>query len=226
MIYLFTFILAFCSMTYELLLGQSLSAFLGNTVLRYSVTIGLYMFSMGMGSLMAEGKLVKRSVTALLKIEILLTALGGFSVVLLLLFDAMGMSPLLFSMFAHGLIIMIGLLTGFEIPLLMHLNSLRKDHAESVVLGVSYLGAFMGTVVFAFVLYPRVGLIPTAFLVALLNAAVGVAMLTQASQLQSDEYPAFKRLVITQAALLITLIPCLVFSSATNELFLKYYLKA
>ena len=43
MIYAITFVLAFCSIVYELLLGQTLSAFLGNTVLRYSVTIGLYM---------------------------------------------------------------------------------------------------------------------------------------------------------------------------------------
>ena len=45
-IYAITFILAFCSIVYELLLGQTLSAFLGNTVLRYSVTIGLYMMSL------------------------------------------------------------------------------------------------------------------------------------------------------------------------------------
>ena len=57
MVYPFTFVLAFCSIVYELLLGQSLSAFLGNTVLRYSVTIGLYMLSMGIGSLLAEGKI-------------------------------------------------------------------------------------------------------------------------------------------------------------------------
>ena len=70
MIYTITFILAFCSMAYELLLGQSLSAFMGNTVLRYSVTIGLYMLSMGIGSLMAEGRIVKHPVTSLLKLRV------------------------------------------------------------------------------------------------------------------------------------------------------------
>ena len=49
MTYIITLILAFCSIVYELLLGQTLSAFFGNTVLRYSVTIGLYLFAMGMG---------------------------------------------------------------------------------------------------------------------------------------------------------------------------------
>jgi spermidine synthase len=226
MIYLLTLMLAFCSIVYELLLGQALSAFLGNTVLRYSVTIGLYMFSMGMGSLMAEGKLVKHSVTALLKVEILLTVLGGFSVIFLMFFDAMGMSAVLFSVFAHALIMIIGVLTGFEIPLLMHLKRFESDHDESLVLGVSYLGAFVGTVVFAFVLYPRMGLIPTAFFIALLNAAVGVALLTQADKVQTSENQTFRGLIVVQLGLFFILMPCLLFSSSINELFLTYYLKS
>ena len=104
MIYVFTFLLGFCSIVYELLLGQSLSAFLGNTVLRYSVTIGLYMLSMGIGALMAEGRWVKHAATTLLKVEILLTVVGGFSVIFLLILNSVGMPDLLFSAFAHLLI--------------------------------------------------------------------------------------------------------------------------
>ncbi len=226
MIYVFTFILAFCSIAYELLLGQSLSAFLGNTVLRYSVTIGLYMLSMGIGSLMAEGRFVKSPVTALLKIELLLTVTGGFSVIALLVLDSAGMPPILFSALAHSLIIIIGILTGFEIPLLMHLKNLERDQSESSVLGVDYLGAFCGTVVFAFVFYPIVGLIPTAFFVATLNAAVGVALLTQSSKVQSHEHRQYRALIGLQAVLLVVLVGCLSTAGTINELFLKYYLEA
>jgi len=226
MIYIFTFILAFCSIAYELLLGQSLSAFLGNTVLRYSVTIGLYMLSMGIGSLMAEGRFVKSPVTALLKIELLLTVTGGFSVIALLLIDAAGLPPLLFSALAHSLIIIIGIFTGFEIPLLMHLKNLETKQSESTVLGVDYLGAFFGTVVFAFVFYPIVGLIPTAFFVATLNAAVGVALLTQASKVQSNEHRQYRALIAVQSVLLIVLVACLSTASTINELFLTYYLES
>jgi len=226
MIYFFTFILAFCSMAYELLLGQSLSAFLGNTVLRYSVTIGLYMLSMGIGSLMAEGRFVKSPVTSLLKIELLLTVTGGFSVIALLVIDAAGLPPLLFSAFAHSLIIIIGIFTGFEIPLLMHLKNLETKQSESTVLGVDYLGAFFATVVFAFVFYPIVGLIPTAFFVATLNAAVGVGLLTQASKVQSQEHRQYRALIAVQSVLLIVLVACLSSASTINELFLKYYLES
>jgi spermidine synthase len=226
MIYILTFILAFCSMAYELLLGQSLSAFLGNTVLRYSVTIGLYMLSMGIGSLMAEGRFVKSPVTALLKIELLLTVTGGFSVIALLVIDSAGLPPLLFSALAHSLIIIIGIFTGFEIPLLMHLKNLETKQSESTVLGVDYLGAFFGTVVFAFVFYPIVGLIPTAFFVATLNAAVGVALLTQASKVQSHEHRQYRALIAVQSVLLIVLVACLSTASTINELFLRQYLES
>ena len=226
MIYIFTFILAFCSMAYELLLGQSLSAFLGNTVLRYSVTIGLYMLSMGIGSLMAEGRFVKSPVTALLKIELLLTVTGGFSVIALLVIDAAGLPPLLFSALAHSLIIIIGIFTGFEIPLLMHLKNLETKQSENTVLGVDYLGAFFGTVVFAFVFYPIVGLIPTAFFVATLNAAVGVALLTQTSKVQSHEHRQYRALIAVQSVLLIVLVACLSTASTINELFLRQYLES
>jgi len=220
MIYAFTFILAFCSIVYELLLGQSLSAFLGNTVLRYSVTIGLYMLSMGIGSLMAEGKFVKHPVTTLLKIELLLTVTGGFSVIALLVLNSIGMPQLLFSAFAHLLIIIIGIFTGFEIPLLIRLKNLETGRSENSVLGIDYLGAFCGTVVFAFVFYPVVGLIPTAFFVASLNAAVGIGLLTQASKVQPQDKTQYRVLIVSQSVLLVTLIACLSSASKINELFL------
>jgi len=155
MIFIFTFILAFCSIVYELLLGQSLSAFLGNTVLRYSVTIGLYMLSMGIGSLFAEGRFVKHPVIMLLRVELFLTVIGGFSVILLHLLNMAGLAGMVFSGLAHLLIIGIGILTGLEIPLLMEVKNLEVKDSETTVLGVDYLGAFCGTVVFAFLFYPR-----------------------------------------------------------------------
>ena len=151
MIYAFSFLLGFCSMVYELLLGQSLSAFLGNTVLRYSVTIGLYMLSMGIGALLAEGRWLKHAAATLLKIEILLTVAGGFSVIFLLILNSVGIPDWLFSVFAHLLIVLIGVLTGFEIPLLIELRGPEVEGSERAVLGVDYLCAFCCSVAFDFV---------------------------------------------------------------------------
>lgn len=52
-IYLLIFvagILAFCSMIYEFFFAQCLAMILGSTVERYTTTVGLYLFSMGLGA--------------------------------------------------------------------------------------------------------------------------------------------------------------------------------
>ena len=152
MIYSLTFVLAFCSIVYELLLGQALSAFLGNTVLRYSVTIGLYMMSLGIGSMIAEGRFVARPAVALLRVETLLTLFGGGSVVLLFFIDSTGATGITLSITAHLLIIIIGVLSGFEIPLLIALKNLDAEYRDNAIIGINYLGAFLGTMTFAFVL--------------------------------------------------------------------------
>ena len=224
MIYVFTFLLGFCSIVYELLLGQSLSAFLGNTVLRYSVTIGLYMLSMGIGALLAEGRWVKHAVLTLLWVEIALTTVGGFSVIFLLLMASAGMPDPVFSAMAHMLIVVIGVLTGFEIPLLIEIRAKEKTQTEQVVLGVDYLGAFTGTVVFAFVFYPIIGLIPTAFFVALLNAFVGVCLFTQRLKVAEELRRRLNVLVGVQAALFALLAVLIQAADSVNELFLRVYL--
>lgn len=168
-----TLILAFCSIVYELLLGQALSAFLGNTVLRYSVTVGLYLLSMGVGSYFAEGRFIRYSALTLLWIEVVLALFGGSSIVALHLVHSAQLGDFTVFLFGHALIVLIGVLTGFEIPLLMDLWR-RSNSSEGItVLGVNYVGAFAGTVAFALLFYPATGLVGTAFLIALLNAIAG-----------------------------------------------------
>ncbi len=224
MIYAITFVLAFCSIIYELLLGQALSAFLGNTVLRFSVTIGLYMMSLGIGSMIAEGRFVKRPVTSLLRVEMLLTLMGGGSVVFLFFVNAMGVPPLVLSLIAHSLIIVIGILSGFEIPLLISLKNYEAKNRDNAIIGINYLGAFLGTMVFAFVLYPYVGLVPTAFTVAFLNATVGVFLLTQAKYVDESEKRQYRAMLWLVAALVLVLGYCLIDSEHISELVLKSYL--
>ena len=174
-IYCVTFIVAFCSIVYELILGQLLSALLGNAVLRFSITIGLYMFSMGIGSFLAESRIVRRPVGSFLVIETLLALIGGLSVVALFQLENLIGGGVVFLVLSHGLIILIGILTGFEIPLLARLAG-GESKRTNEVLGVDYLGAFLGTVLFAFLFYREVGLVLTAFVVALLNVLAALIL--------------------------------------------------
>jgi spermidine synthase len=225
-LYVITLVLAFCSIVYELLLGQALSAFLGDTVLRYSVTIGLYLFSMGMGSIFAEGRFVRHPVVTMLWIEILLALAGSLSIVMLYLVEWLGPSPLVFSLFAHSLIVVIGILTGFEIPLLIEVRNLEKSNSENAVIGVDYLGAFLGTVLFAFLFYPELGLVNTAFIVALLNALVGVMLATQDGKVSRTKKTEYRALLAGHAALSVTLIACLALSAPISEHLIRLYLRA
>lgn len=176
MTYFFAITLAFCSIIYELLLGQTLSAFLGDTVLRYSVTIGLYMFSMGLGALLALESLRRKPLMSLQIVELLLSLIGGFSVFSVFVVSYLFGSSFLTSAFAHSLIVLIGLLSGLEIPLLIEIKRLSSKGKDANVLGFDYLGAFLGTIIFAFWFYPQLGIVLTSFIIAFLNSIVGLGL--------------------------------------------------
>ncbi len=224
-LYVITVILAFCSIVYELLLAQALSAFLENTVLRYSVTIGLYMFSMGFGALLTEKRFLKDPVMSLLSVEVLLTVLGGFVIVFLHLFHMAGAGRLLFSVLAHAFIIAIGVLTGIEIPLLISIRNRTRPNSENIILGIDYFGALCGTAVFTFLFYPRMGLMPTAFAIGLLNAVAGVFLALQFHQPKTPNSGRFVMLAVVQMVFFTALIFCLVFAGGINDYLMAAYLK-
>lgn len=177
LVYLVTLILAFSSIVYELLLGQALSAFFGNTVLSYSITVGLYLFAMGVGAFVVEKRFLKHAVLKLLIVECIIITLGGGSIILLHAIHSLHISSVLLSIFGYSLIFIIGILTGFEIPLLMDMANQKEKKKENIILGINYFGAFLGSIMFAFYFYPVSGLVKTAFVVALLNTVGGLLLI-------------------------------------------------
>lgn len=222
-IYLIAVIVAFCSIVYELLLAQTLSAFMGNTILRYSVTIGLYMASMGVGAFLVGKNAEKRAAFSLMRVEFFLSLIGGSSVMLFFLFDFLGLAGPLLLVVTHALIIIIGILTGMEIPLLIFLREKEKENTENVVLGFDYIGALLGTVLFAFVFYPVVGIFATAFIVALLNAMAGAAVFAKRRN-DGDRSGNHYAFLAANAVLGTALLACLAASSVLQELFINKYI--
>lgn len=222
-LYLVVFILALCSLVYELILAQSMAAFLENTVLRYSVTIGLYMFSLGIGALWAEKKKQHNSLCELLKAEVGLTLIGGFSVVFLYWFDFLGLPKFWFSLLAHGLVIIVGLFSGLELPLLLSLASKQGENSQRNILAFNYFGAFAGTILFTFYFFPRQGLVASAFFIGGLNALAGLSLYFQNSTEGFEEKNVFKLLYV------LLFLFCLVgfgwiFNLSINEYFTNQYL--
>ena len=119
------FVLAFCSLSYELLLAQSLSAFLPNTALRYSITIGLYLFAMGMGAFFIDKKM-KNPYRNLWKTEMLLTCIGALSLPSLFLVEGLIPSNLAFGVWAHGLLVDSNSFSGVSIATITHTFNYNK----------------------------------------------------------------------------------------------------
>jgi len=186
-IYFITFIVAFCSIVYELLMAQTLSLLSGNSVVMYSTTIGLYLASLGLGAFLCTDKRLVRSVETLWKVEILLSLVGGVAV-LLLHFSHMlhtylmvnlhyTMGLILFFTFSYGVIAVIGILSGFELPLLIHIREQEEEKTANLVLGVDYFASLTGAVVFALVLLPWLGVLRAGFMTAMLNVLAAFILL-------------------------------------------------
>src|SRR4028118_1087063 len=81
------FVVATCGLIYELIAGTLASYLLGDSVTQFSTIIGVYLFSMGIGSYLS--KYLNRNLLGwFIQIEILVGLIGGTSSSLLfMLFD-------------------------------------------------------------------------------------------------------------------------------------------
>ena len=238
MTYLITLIVAYCSIVYELLMAQTLSALMGNTVLRYSVTIGVYLASLGVGAMLCKKGDEQNTTKRLIRIEIWLSIVGGLAVLLLCSFDVMhrflgnqfeffsegfgnSFRLTLFFIMSHAIIVIIGVLSGFEIPLLIALGEARKPNSMNIVLGVDYFGSLLGAVLFPLVLLPQLGLFAVAYLTGLLNAAATVLLLIFKPAANKRHYAKMTGAVAIALLLLLT------FTKHTHQFFLEklYYFK-
>jgi spermidine synthase len=166
------FIVAICGLVYELIAGALASYVLGDTLTQFSTVIGAYLFAMGIGSHLS--KYVRGNLVAFfIRVEILVGLVGGASAMLLFL-DFEHMQG--FRVLLYGLVGVIGILVGCELPVLMRIlkDELPFKDLVSRVFTVDYVGALLASVLFPLVLAPRLGLMRTAFLFGILN--VGVAL--------------------------------------------------
>jgi spermidine synthase len=170
------FLVAACGLTYELLIATVSSYLLGNSVTQFSLSIGLFVGSMGLGSWISQ-KVTKNLLAVFVWLEIALAAIGGLSATLLFGAYAAGHADgLVYQGVLYGLLIGIGALVGTELPLLVRLlngyGELRTIVAQA--LSFDYLGCLVGSILFPLVLLPALGQTRTAFVVGLVNLGVAV----------------------------------------------------
>ncbi len=167
-------VVALSGIAYELIIGTVSSYLLGNSVYQFSLTIGLFMFAMGIGSYFSK-LLMNHLVTNFVLVEITISLVGGAAS--MILFLAFPLIMPLYQAVMYTLIIVIGSLVGLEIPLLTRIISQKDSLKDSIahVLSLDYVGALIGSVAFPLVLLPFLGLIRSSFAIGLLN--IGVALI-------------------------------------------------
>ena len=167
------FIVAACGLVYELAAGALASYLLGDSVLQFSTVIGTYLFAMGVGSWLS--RFFERQLPAhFLRIELLVALAGGFLPALL--FIANAYQPAGFRPLLYGMVLVVGVLVGVEIPLVMRIlkRNVALKELVSQVLTFDYLGALAVSIAFPLLLVPQLGLVRTGLLFGLMNAAVAV----------------------------------------------------
>lgn len=166
------FVIATCGLVYELIAGTIASYLLGDSVTQFSTVIGVYLFSMGIGSFLSR-YFHRNLASVFIRIEVLIGLVGGFSAAILFASFEFIES---FRLLLYALVCLTGLLVGLEIPILMRL---LKSHFEfkdlvSQVFTFDYIGALIASLLFPMVLVPHLGLIRSAFLFGLLNVLVAL----------------------------------------------------
>lgn len=173
-------VLAFCSMGYELLIVRYLISLSNNTVLAQSLTVGLFLGALGLGAF-AASKLKRRETWTLLSdVETLLSVIAAVALPTLALIT-------IYSSFGRMLhvaqiaTILIGFISGLELPLLISLASRITNRGFGLVLTANYLGALAASFSIPKMLLPGVGLYTTCWLLALISAFAGAVALLRST---------------------------------------------
>ena len=172
LLFLNVFIIATCGLIYELLAGTLASYVLGDSVTQFSLIIGIYLFAMGVGSWLS-GFIEKHIAEKFVDIELAVAVVGGFSAPLLFLSFA---KLSYFHVVLYGIVFIIGLLVGLEIPLLMRILKDELDFKDLVsrVLAFDYIGALVASLLFPLFFVPRLGIVRTSLFFGMLNAGVAI----------------------------------------------------
>ena len=171
-LFLNVLIIATCGLVYELLAGTLASYVLGDSVTQFSLIIGIYLFALGVGAWLSrfiETGLARKFI----EVELAVALLGGVSAPLLFLsFSRLSY----FHIVLYGVVFVLGVLVGLELPLLMRILKDVLDFKELVsrVLTFDYVGALIASLLFPLFLVPKLGLVRTSLVFGLLNAGVGL----------------------------------------------------
>ena len=236
MYYLLVFIVAACSLVYELLLSTLSSYLLWNTILQFSLTIWIFMFWLGIGSYFS--KFPKNHFKTFIYVEILLGLIGGLSVLFIKwMYILLEDYTILFNLLYFVYVIVIWILTGFEIPMVSAIlyegkNQDDDDQSEFKwviwdVFTYDYIWALLATFIFPFILLPYLGLTYTALVVGFFNLIVSFTFLIQKEVKQKllETKSFYKSLILILSSMFILILGGVFASSKFETIWDHFYYK-
>lgn len=173
-----TLIISGCSIIYEVLISSISSYLVGDSIKQFSITIGLYMSAMGLGSYLSK-YLKKHLFDWFVFVEIGVGIIGGVTAILLF-FSYVYIEAYALVMYVQ--IIGIGVLVGLEIPLLTRI--IEDNHQNlrvtlSTLFSFDYIGGLIGSIAFPLLLLPQLGYFTTSALTGCLNIVVALIIVNQ-----------------------------------------------
>ncbi|MTI85168.1 MAG: polyamine aminopropyltransferase [Firmicutes bacterium] len=167
-------VISISGIIFQLLLASNMSYLLGNAIVQYSVTIGLFLCGMGVGSYLSRYIGDKHLYTRFIAVQLIIALVGGSSV--FLLFTAYAYTDF-YRPLAYLLILLIGTNVGCELPILVRMvteimHSLKDGAAN--ILAWDYIGSLIGSLLVPFLIIPFFGYVRGAFTIGFLNLCVAV----------------------------------------------------
>ena len=169
---------AFVCMNLQLSLSTCLSYIFSSSIYAYSLFTGIYLMAMGGGAIIVHKINVDRNniikVVLLNAFFIMLIANPGITGVIYLneyfdhQFRFTGEEYLTTKyVLSITLTILLGVASGIELPLFSKLFKYSSEGSSKDLIGIlvsDYLGAFIGTILFAFIIYPYSGIIDSVLI--------------------------------------------------------------
>lgn len=167
-----------CGLAYEYTLSKIASDLLGNSMQQWAIIIALMLFFMGVGADLQQYINDKRLISFLIYSQLILGVLGGFGAIAILY--SFSLFPAHFVMIQYTLICIIGLMIGFEIPLLTRINQFySKDVKSNIarILKMDYIGALCGALFWVFLLTRHFTIVETGFIIGTITLGTTILCL-------------------------------------------------
>ena len=167
------FVIAFCSLAYELILARWMIDFFENEIYAITYSIGFFLFGLAFGSLSFRRSSLKRQVLVIESVLIASMILSpfliyGLSTLWIIYFQATS-SPFLFQGLLLFFIGWIGFWSGRELPLLLQIRGEQNEKEISVFFFTNYLGALAATLLVSLFLIPQLGILPSILIIVGIN---------------------------------------------------------